>query len=1097
MHLGGVKMSSDRMEILRGLKVYHRQGDTFEIRIPDAGKVKTISGYFTDLSAAADATLGRADEFAVYVTINPTNPRLIARANNRLKPYAKSTTSDTDITKLNWLPMDGDPPRPAGISSTDEEHALSIKKCAEIRDWLVSNGWPANAFVRVDSGNGGYLLARIELENTTENHGLVERCLKALDYLYSDEGFTVDTTSANPARILRVPGTMNAKGDEVGDMKHRMAQILEAPDSYEVVPRVLLEALAAMLPEPEGVSRPTHNAGGAVFDPVAYCQAHNILVHHTKPWTDKSGAKCTVAVLEQCIFNPGHHLSAVIIGWPNGMRSYRCRHNSCLGKHWADAKEIIEPSDVHQEHSAQETKTAKTAGDLADFPKLEDLTKATKRMLRINPDTGFAEPDPITGEVDIPKRTLSPAKSAQAVTKYMPLRISLTDTKVEPKLWKCDGKIWTSDGEWHVKNLIDSVAGDLSYLKGLQETLRRIRGISATVTFDRDPFLFPALDKVIDLKTGVVRDYQQDDYITYQYGAAVEDPSADYRPVLWALCSSAQDPRDVLTNLDIATAACIRQALDVIIQLIGPGANGKGIFERILTALCTAGRVAAITLAEAKASRFGPGAVLGKDIWILSEVEDVKYAINLLKKVATGERMDSDVKYGDRIQGKPHVLPILDCNIAVDFGDDSWGRERRIVKLDYPHTFDYTPGTRRKDPHLEEKVTSPSALAGLLRIIAARAPFLCESRRIYSRKRPEDMAAEYKRQQDSLKYFCEDCLTTEPLLNAEGLPIDMTTGQPWPSGVIGKLTTEALYTEYMTYCRLLNVPVPAGKSPFGKYINATFGVISVGTTKNGVAIRYYPGLMLAKTARLAFAELSSNYNNYSTTTGELQEGIEEKGLLSFLTTATTGEWPKEVIEEIGRMFAYIQSCQNPQDISYEGYLKNGVVPVVAVVLGQEIAIPEKPPVVLPSSSCSSCGKDKETCGCDDEDEPAEQTITADLLRAEERRKKKEEHFRKVAEEHTDPKLDPPQRAGTKKILSYSEMAGFVPYDTSSSETEKICRSFRGQLMKGMAPRIDFLVKETELPKESIEDYLNSAPWIRKDDSSPAGIVVYLPVEALA
>jgi len=125
------------------------------------------------------------------------------------------------------------------------------------------------------------------------------------------------------------------------------------------------------------------------------------------------------------------------------------------------------------------------------------------------------------------------------------------------------------------------------------------------------------------------------------------------------------------------------------------------------------------------------------------------------------------------------------------------------------------------------------------------------------------------------------------------------------------------------------------------------------------------------------------------------------------------------------------------------------------------------------------------------------SIETDLLQAEEQTRAKEEHFRKVAVEHTGPKLDPPKRVGTKKILSYSEMAGFVPYDTSSSETEKICRSFRGQLMKGMAPRIDFLVKETELPKESIEGYLNSAPWIRKDDSSPAGIVVYLPVEALA
>ena len=56
----------DREEILRGLSVYHLLGDTFEIRIPDAGKVKTVSGYFTDFGAAADATIGRADDFAVY-----------------------------------------------------------------------------------------------------------------------------------------------------------------------------------------------------------------------------------------------------------------------------------------------------------------------------------------------------------------------------------------------------------------------------------------------------------------------------------------------------------------------------------------------------------------------------------------------------------------------------------------------------------------------------------------------------------------------------------------------------------------------------------------------------------------------------------------------------------------------------------------------------------------------------------------------------------------------------------------------------------------------------------------------------------------------
>ena len=186
------------------------------------------------------------------------------------------------------------------------------------------------------------------------------------------------------------------------------------------------------------------------------------------------------------------------------------------------------------------------------------------------------------------------------------------------------------------------------------------------------------------------------------------------------------------------------------------------------------------------------------------------------------------------------------------------------------------------------------------------------------------------------------------------------------------------------------------------------------------------------------------------------------------------------------MFKFISSCQNERDISFENYLKSSVVSVVSVVSGQKIAVSsttdEKISVVELKDSVV---------------EARPNSIEAELLQAEAQTKAKEEHFRKVAEEHTGPKLDPPKRVGTKKILSYSDMAGFVPYDISSSETEKICRSFRGQLMKGMAPRIDFLVKETELPKESIEGYLNSAPWIRKDDSSPAGIVVYLPVEALA
>ena len=41
---------------------------------------------------------------------------------------------------------------------------------------------------------------------------------------------------------------------------------------------------------------------------------------------------------------------------------------------------------------------------------------------------------------------------------------------------------------------------------------------------------------------------------------------------------------------------CVVIALEAIIQLIGPGGNGKGLFEKMLEKLCTMDRVAALTL---------------------------------------------------------------------------------------------------------------------------------------------------------------------------------------------------------------------------------------------------------------------------------------------------------------------------------------------------------------------------------------------------------------------------------------------------------------------------------------------------------------------
>jgi len=526
---------------------------------------------------------------------------------------------------------------------------------------------------------------------------------------------------------------------------------------------------------------------------------------------------------------------------------------------------------------------------------------------------------------------MSPSMAAKTITCALDLCLDRTDSKDKPDLWRYDGGIWKKDGEREVVKLIDETIGDISDEHGLRETLRRIRNTSEAVQFNADPALFPTLDGVVDLKTGEFREARPEDYLTFRHNVTYNLEGADYRPFLWFLCSSLPDPRDVLTTLDIVTAVALRVPLDIIVLLFGGGANGKGIFEKVMLALFNSERSTALQLDELAKSRFGPGALLNKDLWIVSEVESVKDATSALKKVATGELIDTDVKYGGRVTGRPHLVPILDANLPFSFRDDSYGRKRRIVKLDFPFTFGDDPGTLPRDPHLEDKLTRPQVLAGIAQIIAARAPSLLETRRVYRRRSTEEQEAEYKRQRFSLSFFCDECLGTE-----------------WedPDRPAERLLVDRAYAEYLEYCRLFHVTAPAECVPFGKYIKERFNSTSIATRERGEGIRYYPGVFLLKSARLAHAEFSLNNRSNSTATEEQQKEDSKTPISSWIATEATEELLIEVYKEIEKMFRYLSKYRDTNSstwrdfVSYEDFRKT---PVASVADDCSIAISPQTP----------------------------------------------------------------------------------------------------------------------------------------------------------
>ena len=136
-------LKADVAEIRRTLDLLLEPGQVAELRVIKTQQ-GTVSGYFTDFDNLAQQAAhysGKAP--GVYVTLNPVNPDLLARANNHVKKYAKETTADRDILKRRWFPIDFDAKRPAGISSTDAEHEAALARARECRTWLQSQDWPA------------------------------------------------------------------------------------------------------------------------------------------------------------------------------------------------------------------------------------------------------------------------------------------------------------------------------------------------------------------------------------------------------------------------------------------------------------------------------------------------------------------------------------------------------------------------------------------------------------------------------------------------------------------------------------------------------------------------------------------------------------------------------------------------------------------------------------------------------------------------------------------------------------------------------------------------------------------------------------------
>ena len=322
------------------------------------GQKPMAAGWFRNQTKAIDLLRrigklegnGQRVADGIYVTLNPCREDFLARVNERLKANQKPTTGDTDIIIRHNFLIDFDPQRPAGISSTDNEHEAAILFAQQVKAELAQKGWPAPLLA--DSGNGAHLVYALELENSDANKELLEKVLGTLAQRYAERltacGLDLDQTVFNASRISKVYGTRTHKGDPTPERPHRFAKIVELPAKRSPVSLTLLQDLAAFfVPQASDGSGSNIRHSGEKkadgrFDLAAYLDHYHVEVVKVQPWRGS-----TLYCLPQCLFDPAHSGNEASIGQAaDGTLFYQCFHNSCKGvRTWADAKEKISGAD--------------------------------------------------------------------------------------------------------------------------------------------------------------------------------------------------------------------------------------------------------------------------------------------------------------------------------------------------------------------------------------------------------------------------------------------------------------------------------------------------------------------------------------------------------------------------------------------------------------------------------------------------------------------------------------------------------------------------------------------------------------------------------
>lgn len=191
-------------------------------------------------------------------------------------------------------------------------------------------------------------------------------------------------------------------------------------------------------------------------------------------------------------------------------------------------------------------------------------------------------------------------------------------------------------------------------------------------------------------------------------------------------------------------------------MLTGSGRNGKSLFLSVIDNLVGPDNVAHIALQDLEENKFKVAGLLGKLVNTFADLDArALKSTSLLKMLTSGDPLEGERKFKDPFTFLNYARMLFSANTIPRSSDTTFAFYERWIILPFERVFDANnPDT---DPDLREKLATPEELSGIFNKALKGLQTLYLLNSFTMPPQVKEALAEYKRQNDSVLAFCDEC----------------------------------------------------------------------------------------------------------------------------------------------------------------------------------------------------------------------------------------------------------------------------------------------------------------------------------------------------